>query len=161
MDFFIIFINTLGMTLGVGSSTYAITFFHQSIADGVIDDTEKRFLHTVYFLLRAGMILLFLSYTSQGYAIMHGLSIPVGNDTLAAQASFLAIIFGNAVLMDKRLIAMWLGPAIAGASWYSIFFASTLDMYHFPYSLLIDWYCILIILFILILRILRELMMKK
>jgi hypothetical protein len=28
MDFFIIFINTLGMTLGVGSSTYAITFFN-------------------------------------------------------------------------------------------------------------------------------------
>lgn len=161
MDFFIIFINTLGMTLGVGSSTYAITFFHQSIADGVIDDTEKRFLHTVYFLLRAGMILLFLSYVSQGYQIAHGFSIPVGNDTLAAQATFLAIIFANAVLMERRLIAMWLGPAIAGASWYSIFFASVLDMYHFPYSTLISWYCLLIIVFILFLHILRDLMMKK
>ncbi len=161
MDFFIIFINTLGMTLGVGSSTYAITFFHQSIADGVIDDTEKRFLHTVYFLLRAGMILLFLSYAAQGYQITQGFHIPVDTDTLAVQATFLAIIFANAVLMERRLIAMWLGPAIAGASWYSIFFASVLDMYHFPYSTLISWYCLLIIVFILFLHILRDLMMKK
>ena len=161
MDFFIIFINTLGMTLGVGSSTYAITFFHQSIADGVIDDTEKRFLHTVYFLLRVGMILLFLSYAAQGYSIAHGLSIPVGTDTLATQATLLAIIFANAVLMEKRFIAMWLGPAIAGASWYGIFFASVLDLYRFPYPTLIVWYIVLIVIFVINLRILRELMTRK
>lgn len=161
MDFFIIFVNTLGMTLGVGSSTYAITFFHQSIADGVVDDTEKRFLHTVYFLLRAGMILLFVSYTAQGYQIWQGMPIPVGTDTLAIQSTLLAIIFGNAVLMEKRLIAMWLGPAIAGASWYGIFFAFVLNLYHFSYPILITWYAILIVFFIIFLRILREYMMKK
>lgn len=161
MDFFIIFVNTLGMTLGVGSSTYAISFFHQSIADGVIDDTEKRFLHTVYFLLRAGMILLFLGYTAQGYQIWQGMPIPVGTDTLAAQASFLAIIFANAVLMEKRLIAMWLGPAIAGASWYGIFFASVLDLYHFSYPTLVVWYIALVVLFIILLRIIRECMVKQ
>lgn len=161
MDFFITFVNTLGMTLGVGSSTYAIIFFHQSIADGMIDDTEKRFLHTVYFLLHAGMILLFLSYATQGYAIMRGLPLPVNTDTLAIESTLLAIIFGNAVLMEKRLIAMWLGPAIAGASWYGIFLAFVLDLYHFSYPILITWYVVLIILFIIFLRILRECMMKK
>ncbi len=161
MDFFIIFVNTLGMTLGVGSSTYAITFFHQSIADGKIDDIEKRFLHTVYFLLRTGMMLLFVSYAAQGYQVATGLSIPVGTDTLAIQATLLSIIFGNAVLMEKRLIAMWLGPAIAGASWYGIFFAFVLDLYHFSYPILLTWYIALIVIFIIFLRILRELLVKK
>lgn len=161
MDFLIIFVNTLGMTLGVGSSTYAITFFHQSIADGKIDDTEKRFLHTVYFILRMGMILLFLSYATQGYQVWSDIRIPVGRDTLAAQATFLAIIFGNAVLMEKRWVPMWLGPAIAGASWYGIFFAFVLDLYHFSYPVLMTWYIILIVFFIIFLRILREFMIKK
>lgn len=161
MDLLIIFVNTLGMTLGVGSSTYAITFFHQSIADGKIDDTEKRFLHTVYFILRMGMILLFLSYATQGYQVWSDIQVPVGRDTLAAQATFLAIIFGNAILMEKRWVPMWLGPAIAGASWYGIFFAFVLDLYHFSYPVLMTWYVILIVIFIIFLRILRELMMKK
>lgn len=161
MDLLIIFVNTLGMTLGVGSSTYAITFFHQSIADGKIDDTEKRFLHTVYFLLRIGMLLLFVSYATQGYQVWSGIPIPVGTHTLAAQATLLAIIFANAVLMEKRWVPMWLGPAIAGASWYGIFFAFVLDLYHFSYPVLMTWYVILIVIFIIFLRILRELMMKK
>jgi hypothetical protein len=161
MDLFILFINTLGLTFGVGSSTYALIFFHQSIADGVIDDTEKRFLHTVYFLLRAGMALLLASYVAQGYQITRGLPIPVGHDTLALQATLLAIIFANAVLMERRLIAMWLGPAIAGAAWYGTFFAFVIDALHFSYPILMTWYVVLVIVFVLILRVVRECLMKR
>jgi hypothetical protein len=161
MDLFILFINTLGLTFGVGSSTYALIFFHQSIADGVIDDTEKRFLHTVYFLLRAGMILLLISYAAQGYQIARGIPILVANDTLATQATLLAVIFANAVLMERRLIAMWLGPAIAGAAWYGTFFAFVIDALHVSYPILLAWYVILVVIFVLILRVVREYMMKR
>jgi hypothetical protein len=66
----------------------------------------------------------------------------------------------NAVL-GEAMGTMWLGPAIAGASWYGIFFAFVLDLYHFSYPVLMTWYAVLIIFFIIFLRILRELMMKK
>lgn len=162
MDFFLLFINTLGTTLGVGSSTYALIFFHQSIMDGVIDDTEKRFLHTVYLLLRAGMFFLFISFATQGYllATQSG-SILVERNTLATQATLLIVIFINALLMDGRKIPMWLGPALAGASWYGIFFASVLDMYHFSYETLLLWYLVLIVVCILLLRFFRELLPKN
>ncbi len=163
MDFFLVCINTLGMIFGVGSSTYAITFFHQSIADGVIDNTEKRFLRTVYSLLRAGMLFLFVSFAAQGSLIATGSesAILVGRDTLAVQATLLIAIFANALLMDARKIPMWLGPALAGASWYGIFFASVLDMYHFPYPMLMLWYLVLIVIFIILLRIIREYIITK
>jgi hypothetical protein len=96
MDLLLSFISTLGLILAVGSSTYAITFFQQSILDGHIDKTEQRFLHTVYFILRLGMTLLALSVL---WRMVHlaFLDMPLSSDqTLWFQFTLLFAININA-----------------------------------------------------------------
>ncbi len=156
MELFLSFISTLGLVLAVGSSTYAITFFQQSILDGRIDKTEQRFLHTVYFILRLGMVLLALSilFRMADIALTH---VPLFSDqTLWFQFTLLLMVNLNAILMDRHLIPMWLGPAIAGASWYGYFFSVILEPFAIPFPFLIIYWLCLIVLFILLLRILRE-----
>lgn len=154
-------ISTLGLVLAVGSSTYAITFFQQSILDGRIDKTEKRFLHTVYFILRLGMLLLVLSVLWR-MLLLGFTDTPLFSDqTLWFQFTLLLIVNVNAILMDRHLIPMWLGPAIAGGSWYGYFFSVVLMSFALPYPfLLLSWVC-LIVVFILFLRILSEFSRKK
>lgn len=156
MELFLSFISTLGLVLAVGSSTYAITFFQQSLLDGRIDKTEQRFLHTVYFILRLGMVLLALSVLFRMADITLTGAPLFSDQTLWFQFTLLLMVNLNAILMDRHLIPMWLGPAIAGASWYGYFFSVILESFtiSFP-SLIIYWLC-LIVLFILLLRILRE-----
>lgn len=154
-------IGTFGLVLGVGSSTYALTFFHQSIADGVIDATEKRFLHTVYRVLRIGIVLLTV-HTLGTIALLVASHTPLFLDIIPwIHLTLITVIIGNALLMDRHLIPMWLGPAIAGASWYAYFFATTLAPLCFSFLTFGIWYLCFIVLFILILRILREFIVKK
>jgi hypothetical protein len=87
---------------------------------------------------------------------------PIFSDqTLWFQFTLLLAVNINAILMDRHLIPMWLGPAIAGGSWYGYFFSVILAPSTLPYSfLLLSWTC-LIIIFILFLRILGECSRKK
>jgi hypothetical protein len=156
MDLLLAFISTLGLVLAVGSSTYAITFFEQSLLDGRIDKTEKRFLHTVYFVLRLGMVLLTLSVVWRMFLLAQS-GMPLFSDqTLWFQFALLIIVNINAVLMDQRLIPMWLGPALAGGSWYGYFLSVILAPLSLAFfSLLLYWLC-LVIAFILLRRVLHE-----
>lgn len=160
MDLFLPFISTLGLVFAVGSSTYAITFFQQSILDGQIDETEKRFLHTVYFILRLGMVLLSISVLSRMILAIAHASI-FSDQTLWFQFTLLIAININAILMDRHLIPMWLGPAIAGGSWYSYLFSVILAPLALTYALLMLYWGCLIVGFILLLRLLREYTKKE
>lgn len=154
-------ISTLGLVLAVGSSTYAITFFQQSILDGRINKTEKRFLHTVYFILRLGMVLLVLSVLWR-MLLLGFTDTPLFSDqTLWFQFTLLLIVNVNAILMDRHLIPMWLGPAIAGGSWYGYFFSVILTPLSFSYPLLLLYWVCLVISFVIFLRILNEFSRKK
>ncbi|MBP7811907.1 MAG: hypothetical protein KA054_03640 [Candidatus Moranbacteria bacterium] len=161
MDFLLSFISTLGLVLAVGSSTYAITFFQQSLLDGRIDKTEQRFLHTVYLILRLGMVLLAVSVLWRMVRISL-IDAPLFSDTtLWFQFTLLLIVNVNAILMDRHLIPMWLGPAIAGGSWYGYFFSVILTPFSFSYPLLLLYWACLVIFFIIFLRILNEFSRKK
>ena len=154
-------ISTLGLILAVGSSTDAITFFQQSILDGRIDKTEKRFLHTVYFILRLGMLLLVLSVLWR-MLLLGFTDIPLFSDqTLWFQFTLLLAVNINSILMDRHLIPMWLGPAIAGGSWYGYFFSVILTPLSLSEPLLLLYWVCLIISFIIFLRILNEFSRKK
>lgn len=114
---FLEFLYTLGLTLGVGSSTFALIFYISATADGVVDETEKRFLRIVFRVLRVGMVIFFLSLLAR--------SVAGGFDSvvaLAPQWILLALITLNAVLMHYRIMPMRFGPVLAGGSWYSLLF---------------------------------------
>lgn len=161
MDLLLSFIETLGLILTVGSSTYAIVFFQQSIFDGHIDRTEKRFLHTVYFILRLGMVLLATSVLWRMTRLTFADTLIFSDQTLWFQFTILLVVNINAILMDRHLIPLWLGPAIAGGSWYSYFFSVILAPLSLSYpSLLLCW-VYLIIALILVFRVLDKLTGKK
>ena len=118
----------VGLTLGVGSSTFALTFYFLSQTDGVVDPSERRFMHAVYAILRIGMI-----------AIALGLIMSLFSPDLAGIGkgetvryglfwALLAVITINAILMSKHLMPMRYGPVIAGGSWYALFLVNSLPV---------------------------------
>jgi hypothetical protein len=113
-------LQSFSISLGVGSSTLAITNFFVAIADGTIDPSERRMMGIVYIVLRVAMVsillttLLLLSYQ---YATV-GL---LGFSTFAyAQLVALLVLFVNAMLMTAHLMPSNFGPAIQAGSWYTL-----------------------------------------
>jgi hypothetical protein len=117
--------------------------------------------NTVYLILRLGMVLLAVSVLWRMVRISL-IDAPLFSDTtLWFQFTLLLIVNVNAILMDRHLIPMWLGPAIAGGSWYGYFFSVILTPFSFSYPLLLLYWACLVIFFIIFLRILNEFSRKK
>jgi len=113
----------IGLTLGVGSSTFALIFYIQALRDGTIDPSEKRLMHTVYTVLRIGMILL-------GIGLLLTLLPGWGyfSPIYLMQWTLLGVITLNAVLMTYHVMPMKYGPILAGGSWYSLLLVTVLPL---------------------------------
>lgn len=140
MDTFVLqalatFIFTIGLTLGVGSSTFALTFFIRALEDGAIDPSEKRFLHTVYVVLRLGMITIAFGLVA---TLLAGQALPLPQ--YAMQWTLLGVITLNALLMTVRVMPMSVGPVLAGGSWYSLFWITALPLGGVAYPALLIYY---------------------
>ena len=113
-------LQTFSVSLGVGTSTLAIINFFVAIADGKIDETERKMMGVVYVALRVAMIgiltttigLIALEFIDSGAVSLAPFDI--------AQLFTLSILFVNAVLMTLRLVPSTLGPAIQAGSWYTL-----------------------------------------
>jgi len=113
-------LKVFSVSLGVGASTLAITNFFVAIADGYIDENERRMLGIVYVILRIAMVVLLLT---SGILFAHEYSsvglthIPV---FLFAQMIVLFVLFLNALLMSAELVPTTVGPALQAGSWYAL-----------------------------------------
>ncbi len=141
---------TVGLTFGVGSSTFALIFYIRALEDGVVDASEKRFMQTVYVVLRIGMICTFLAL--------------LGNMLFQAnvlQTSHIAwvllgVITLNAILMSYRIMPMRFGPVLAGGSWYSLFLISKTPIAEAGYTTMIIWYFLFLISFYIVFQYLKN-----
>jgi len=114
----------MSIALGVGSSTLAIINFFVAIADGKIDETERKMMGVVYVLLRVAMILILGTTLLLLYLNYEG-SI---STFTTAQLAALAVLFLNAVLMTAHLMPSTFGPAIQAGSWYTLGVLSSLQI---------------------------------
>lgn len=147
-----IFLFKLGITLGVGSSTFALTFYFASLRDGKIDATERRFLHIVYFILRIGMTLI-----ATGLALsLLGEPLLEHMQTYLLAWVLLGIITLNAVGMTLHFMPMKYGPVIAGGSWYSLFFLTALPAHLVSVELLVGMYIVFLVLVYLLIQTLKK-----
>jgi len=113
-------LQTFSVSLGVGSSTLAIINFFVAIADGKIDETERKMMGVVYIALRVAMVailvttlgLVALEFINNGAVSLSPFDI--------AQLFTLSILFVNAVLMSARLMPGTFGPALQAGSWYAL-----------------------------------------
>ncbi|MEX0652293.1 MAG: hypothetical protein WD153_02425 [Candidatus Paceibacterota bacterium] len=152
-----------GLTLAVGASTFALIFYYVAIQDGIIDASEKRFMHVVYRVLRVGLVLIIV--TELCLALFHYMQdgfLFFKNEFLLFTWTVLAVIVCNAILMQKHKMPMWLGPALAGGSWY------TLALVHaFPpaalssYTTLGVYYVTFVALMVVALKIIKMVYSKK
>ncbi|MAZ30281.1 hypothetical protein CL655_03290 [bacterium] len=112
---------SIAISLGVGSSTIAVTNFFMAIADGTIEPTERRMMGVTYWVLRAAMVLIALMLIMQymlGYA---GVETPYFASTHAiAMGALTVVLYVNAVAMTYRLMPSTFGPAIQASSWYTL-----------------------------------------
>lgn len=132
----------IGLTFGVGSSTFALIFFISALKDGVIDDSEKRLMHIVYTVLRIGMGILILTILIKIATAVLPLS-----QTLMVQAFLMFVIVLNAILMTYKVMSMKFGPIIAGGSWYSLFFVTQLTPAGMKMLVLFEYYVLFLTLF--------------
>ena len=146
----------VGLTLGVGSSTFALTFYFLALNDGVIDASERRFMHAVYMVLRIGILCFVLSLLGSFVA---GSEVPEGTRIL--QAVLLCIIVANAVLMSHHLMPMRFGPTLAGGSWYSLFFVSILPIYTLEVPVILGFYAGVLVALHFILLVLKKRFVHK
>lgn len=151
IDLYIHLMRELGLTLAVASSTYALIFFYKATADGTVDATERSFMHTVYFVLRIGLLLL-IGAEALGVFLyeMYGSSAEYFyTPVFYGRVTLLSVIVANAFLMQWRIMPMWLGPALAGGSWYAYFLLNTIPLYVYSYGELFRLYVGFLILAVL------------
>lgn len=115
---------SVGLCLGV--STIAMTFYYFVVSKGHTSAEENRMMHIVYTVLRIGMTLAILSEIalfSYNYHI-HNFIYWTDNPELLMRITAFSVIVINAFAMQYKKITMWLGPVLAGGSWYAYFFFS-------------------------------------
>jgi len=140
LEIFVDLFFAVGLTLGVGSSTFALIFFINSLRDVIIDESKKQQMHIVYTVLRVGMGLLTVAIFAK-----ISLSVLPISTILSAQSFLLFVITANAILMTYKLMPMMYGPALAGGSWYSLFLVTHLA----PHDASLYWLLIEYILFLI------------
>lgn len=113
-------LQSIAISLGVGSSTLAIINFFAAIADGTIDETERRMMGVVYVVLRVAMVLIFV--TTAGLIALQAAQEAMQFMPVWLLAAFVvtSVLFINALLMTRHLVPSTIGPGIQAGSWYAL-----------------------------------------
>lgn len=119
-------LQAIGVSLGVGSSTIAISQFFVAIADGQIDQSERKIMGVVYVVLRVAMGVILLTTLAHMAMVWYVLSLQgmgmeqYWNTFTLSLWIIIAVLFVNALGMTKHWIPSTLGPGIQGGSWYTL-----------------------------------------
>jgi hypothetical protein len=108
-------VQSFSISLGVGSSTIAITSFFAAIADGTIEAAERKMLGVVYVVLRVSMV----AILATTFVILFLNSFAL-SPYIIAQLIVIAILFVNAILMTAHIMPSTFGPAIQAGNWYTL-----------------------------------------
>jgi len=113
-------IQSVAISLGVGSSTLAIVNFFVAIADGKIDETERKMMGITYTILRVAMVLIIVTTISLIILEIVQLGLITLTAYLISQLFLIGMLFTNAYLMTKRIMPSTFGPAIQAGTWYTL-----------------------------------------
>ncbi len=119
-------ILSIGVSLGVGSSTLAITNFFVAIADGTIDETERNMMGIVYIVLRVAMGIILLSLLALTIIAEMTHVVDVPHVFILSSWSLVGVLYSNAFLMTKHIMPSTIGPALQASSWYTLGVSMTL-----------------------------------
>lgn len=155
----IVFLS-VAISLGVGSSTIAVSNFFVAIADGTIDPSERRIMGVTYWVLRAAMFLILVTFVVQ--ILFGGVDFPTvyyATTTMYAVALTIIVLYTNAILMTKRIMPSNFGPAIQAGSWYTLGVVaaiSTIGMIDYSFTVFIFAYATAIAAFVALINLLMH-----
>lgn len=110
----------VAVSLGVGTSTMAIVNFFGAIADGKIDEAERRMMGFTYFVLRVAMIVILLTILASFSAeVMTTGTLALTTSTVATIV-LVSMLYINAILMTVHIMPSTFGPALQASSWYTL-----------------------------------------
>jgi len=112
--------QSIFISLGVGSSTLAIANFFAAIADGTIDETERRMMGIVYVVLRVAMVGILVATIALHAPAVITMGLAGVSTFMWAQFVVLGMLYTNATLMTKRLMPSTFGPGLQAGSWYTL-----------------------------------------
>lgn len=116
----VVIVQSMAVSLGVGSSTLAILNFFVAIKDGTIEPAERRMMGITYTVLRIAMVAILITMittTLYGYG-------RVGEEYftgfVTGQWLLVVVLYTNAILMTKRIMPSTFGPALQASTWYTL-----------------------------------------
>ena len=131
-------LQSIFISLGVGSSTLAILNFFTAIKDGTIDATERAMMGIVYIVLRIAMVgILFTTLVLLTPTITT--NVTALSTVSLAQLTLIAVLFINAALMTARLMPSKYGPGIQAGSWYTLGTVAALSLQGIEYYTYVDF----------------------
>lgn len=113
-------IQSFAISLGVGSSTLAIVNFFAAIADGTIDETERRMMGIVYVVLRIAMVAILVTTMFMVAPVVFDAGLSALTTIQVGQCIAIAVLFINAVLMTAHIVPSTIGPGLQAGSWYTL-----------------------------------------
>jgi len=113
-------LQSVGVSLGVGSSTLAICNFFVAIADGEIDLSERRLMGVVYITLRVAMVLILVTTLALTVANYLGQGTSYLTPFIVGFWILISVLYINAVLMTKHIMPSSVGPALQASTWYTM-----------------------------------------
>src|SRR3989338_7390249 len=114
----LVIVHIVGTVLGVGAATFAEIHYTRFNSDDIITDDERKTLATTYTIMRTGLFLLVIS----GFSILLYMRLTEYVEVLSspsfwAKMTVVAILVGNALLLQARIIPFSVGAAISLTSW--------------------------------------------
>lgn len=145
MEFLIIvaYVQSLAVSLGVGSSTIAICNYIVAVRDNTIDTSERSIMGVTYTILRVAMAAIVLTLLIQAIAFIPEYGLAYFQPFILFVWLIVAVLFANAVLMTKHFIPRTVGPALQAVSWYTLgtlYFLSTIYATTGSFGTYIVWY---------------------
>lgn len=120
-------IGTLGgmaVSLGVGSSTFALIFYFMAKHNSSLRETGRPYQKAVYIVLRVAMGLILVTEIAKVFLYMQeptfSWNLLFAEDALMFMWTIVLVLFANAALMTLHYMPMKIGPAIQATSWYAL-----------------------------------------
>lgn len=129
-------ISGMAISLGVGSSTFALIFYFMGKHSAVFHETGRPYQKVVYRVLRVAMALvLVMEITKIVLYVQTGTRVTelLAADTLMFMWTVIIVLFVNPVFMTLHLLPTKFGAAIQATSWYMLGVLSALPMVTFSY----------------------------
>jgi FtsH-binding integral membrane protein len=152
----LVIMHIIGTVLGVGAATFAEIHYTRFASDDIITDDERKTLATTYTVMRAGLFLLALS--GFGFLLYFRLTENVEillSPAFWAKMTVVAVLIGNALLLQMRLMPFAVGTAVSLTSWYTALVLGVIRPTDTTYVEFLVYYGVAIVLVGVVLRWIR------